>query len=361
MLSNAQKDVLSNSKTVVYSREYMDKGTRDRANAFNGNTNTNGFSTPISTNINSDTNTNANGFSTPISTNINSDTNTNTNTTQSPKVSRQQSLTLEDFTLRATDTNLSLHSKNVRSFFTEQNFGTGWENQMATDIHRTCVMMEDARRIFVPESAVENFKSMFSSVHNIERVYEPLCLVSSQTILALFYEFLTARLNRMFALGGASSGSRLKDTDKCDISRQTLQYTVTADTITINYTLPLTVRSFDSPEDEIVVNSVNVKVQLKTTLPYSGYITYSVDLSGLRADIKSLKDPLASMRRTVYEYLKGTPIAKQFTEGPVNHRDYPHLWKGGGGGGTRRRSRKTKRLNRSGRTSRKTFVARRKR
>ena len=207
MPSNTQKDVLSNSNTVVYSREYMDKGTRDRANAFNGNTNTNGFSTPISTNINSDT---------------------NTNTTQSPKVSRQQSLTLEDFTLRATDTNLSLHSKNVRSFFTEQNFGTGWENQMATDIHRTCVMMEDARRVFVPESAVENFKSMFSKVHNLERVYKPLCLVSSQTILALFYEFLNKRLNNMFALGGASSRSesQRKDTDKCDISRQTLQYTV---------------------------------------------------------------------------------------------------------------------------------------
>ena len=236
---------------------------------------------------------------------------------------------------------------------------------MATDIHRTCVMMEDTRRVFVPENAVVHFKSMFSKVHNLERVYKPLCLVSSQTILALFYEFLNKRLNNMFALGGASSRSvsQRKDTDKdkCDISRQTLQYTVTADTITINYTLPLTVRSFDSPEDEIVVNSVNVKVQLQTTLPYSGYITYSVDLSGLLADIKSLKDPLASMRLTVYEYLKGTPIAKQFTKGPVNYRDYPHLWKGGERGRTRRRSRKTKRLNRSGRTSRKTFVARRKR
>ena len=130
---------------------------------------------------------------------------------------------------------------------------------MATDIHRTCVMMEDTRRTFVPESAVENFKSMFSKVHNLERVYEPLCLVSSQTILAPFYVFLSKRLNNMFALGGAPSRSesQRKDTDKCDISRQTLQYTVTADTITINYTLPLTVRSFDSPEDEIVVNSVN--------------------------------------------------------------------------------------------------------
>ena len=224
---------------------------------------------------------------------------------------------------------------------------------MARDIHRTCVMMKDTRQVFDPTKAVARFKSMFAAVRNLDRVYKPLCLVSSQTILAPFYSFLAKRLQNMYALGGAPVLYRPQATtlETCDINRQTLRYSVTENEITINYTIPLSMRLLESPENVLIVNSVNVNVKLSPAVANMGHITYSVDFSGLRADMTTLRDSLTPMRRDVYNYLKGAAT------GPLNIYNHAHLLRGGG---TRqRRSRKTKRLNRTGRTSRKTFVTRR--